>query len=118
MGDDPAIPLDEPVVAAQALDISKHGIRLASVYNVPVGSAVSVVAYYHGQGSVCLCGVVWKRVGPDNQLLYGLFIKTWGRLDRFLEKKLNEMEVDEAKTQPNKPTSGSSSSDCAPALAA
>jgi hypothetical protein len=45
MGDDPEIDVSEPIVAAEALDISKHGLRLQSLYNVPNGSVVSVIAY-------------------------------------------------------------------------
>jgi hypothetical protein len=93
MGDDPAIPVTEPVVPAEALDISKHGLRLESAYNVPVGTLVSVVTYYHGQGSVCICDVVWKRAGQGQKSLYGLYIKNWGKLDRLLERKLGEMEA-------------------------
>lgn len=96
MGDDPAIPVSEPVVPAEALDISKHGLRLASAYNVAVGSTVSVVTYYRGQGSVCLCDVVWKRVHDEKQSLYGLYIKNWGHLDPLLARKLNEMEAQES----------------------
>ncbi len=108
MGDDPAIPVVEPVVPAEALDISKHGLRLESTYNVPIGSMVSVVTYYQGQGSVCICEVVWKRAGSGNKALYGLYIKSWARLDKALEKKLNEMEASEAELK-NDDASGATS---------
>ena len=98
MGDDPLIPVSEPIVAAEALDISRHGLRLFANYNVPVGSVVSVVTYYQGQGSVCLCDVVWKRSDSDKKFLYGLFIKNWGRLDPLLDRKLTEMEPRETAT--------------------
>ncbi len=101
MGDDPSIPVSEPIVSAEALDISKHGLRLTSAYNVPVGTVVSVVTYYQSQGSVCLCDVVWKRM-EGKKILYGLYIKNWGRLDKLLEHKLNEMEASEIAEQKNK----------------
>lgn len=109
MGDDPAIPVAEPVVAAEALDISKHGMRLQSAYNVPVGTLVSVVTYFQGQGSVCICDVVWKRAGENNKALYGLYIKNWGKLDRLLERKLNEMEAIEAAERDGKAPNNASS---------
>ena len=94
MGDDPSIPNNRPIVAAVALDVSRQGMRLRSKYNVSVGSHLSAIAYYKDRDSVCLCEVVWKREDAG-QLLYGLFIKEWSKLDPVLNKKLTEMEKEE-----------------------
>jgi len=91
MGDDPRILSWEAVVPAEALDVSKHGLRLQSVYNVAVGSLLSIIAYYHEQESICLCEVVWKREA-DGQHMYGLYVKEWTRLDAILKRKLDAME--------------------------
>jgi hypothetical protein len=96
MGDDPTYSIDESVVEAEALDISKHGMRIASSYNAPVKSIISVIAYYMGQGSICMCEVVWKRE-ENGRFVYGLYIKSWSQLDRMLEKKLNLIEAEEQK---------------------
>lgn len=92
MGDDPNVASWEAVVPAVALDVSKHGLRLQSVYNVEVGSLISVIAYYRHRDSICLCEVVWKRAGAEGQHLYGLYVKEWTRLDPALQKQLDAME--------------------------
>lgn len=91
MGDDPNFSPEEAVVPGEALDLSKHGMRLRSVYNAPVGSFLSVIAYYKGRDSVCLCEVMWKA-NRESHLLYGLFVKEWSRLDPALEARLISME--------------------------
>ena len=96
MGDDPTIESWEAVVSAKALDVSKHGLRLESSYNVPVGALLSVIAYYHEQESICLCEVVWKRKAEGDHL-YGLYVKEWTCLDPALKRRLDAMESEEKK---------------------
>jgi PilZ domain len=91
MGDDPAVSPFEAVLKSTALDVSRQGMRLQTNYNVPVGSVLSGVVYFHGTESVCMCEVVWKREA-DDQNLYGLFIREWSKLDLGLEKQLSLME--------------------------
>ena len=95
-GDDPNISSWESVVQCTALDISKHGMRLASHYNVPVKSTISIIVYYRGYESICLCDVVWKRTVND-EFLYGLYIKEWSKLDSKLDAQLNAVEEEESK---------------------
>jgi len=97
MGEDPQISPWEVIIPGVALDISRQGMRLKVPYNVAVGSYLSVIAYYKGSESICLCEVVWKR--PDvGQTIYGLYIKEWSRMDDRLEKKLATVERTEAPT--------------------
>ncbi len=92
MGDDPSISSFEPVIPALGLDVSRKGLRLQSRYQVNVGSFLSAIVYYKGQGSVCLCEVVWKRE-EDGQFLYGLFIKEWSQLEMALDRELKRIET-------------------------
>lgn len=95
LGDDPSIPIAEAVVDGQALDVSKHGLRLQSRYNVPIGAMMSVVVYEGAHESVCICEVVWKR-GEPGAFLYGLFIREWSQIDRALARKLEVLDVPSA----------------------
>ncbi len=98
MGDDPAISSFEPVVSAVGLDVSRQGLRLKSRYCVSTGSFLSAIVYFRGQGSVCLCEVVWKRQeGQD--FLYGLFIKEWSKLELDLDRELKKIEIEKTKNQ-------------------
>ncbi len=92
MGDDSGISRLEAIVPGRALDISRHGMRLKVPYNVPNGSVLSVIVYFRGRESVCLCQVVWKRE-YEGEKLYGLFIKDWSKLDSMLERRLNSMTL-------------------------
>ncbi len=111
MGDDPKFPAWKPVVASEALDFSKHGMRLRSPYSVPLGSIISAVAYFKGHESVCLCEVMW-RVPSEDQFMYGLFIREWSKLDPALKDVLDKMEAQEKKAEDAKgsPQSASASS--------
>src|SRR5205814_1691300 len=91
MGDDPNISEFEAVVPAIALDVSRQGMRLQSRYQVAVGALLSAIVYFKGQGSVCLCTIVWKRE-QGNEQIYGLFIEEWSQLDLSLEKEFASME--------------------------
>ena len=91
MGDDPKISAWESVVQGTAFDISKHGVRIGSVYNVEVGALLSMVIYYRGCESICLCEVKWKR-SVDGEFLYGLYITEWSTLDRALGAQLDAIE--------------------------
>ncbi len=112
MGDDPTIGQWESVVPANALDLSKHGMRLKSHYNVNVGSLISVIAYYQHRDSVCLCEVVWKRPA-EGEILYGLYVKEWSRLDPGLRAKLESMEMDALKSESSTRTSAALAIDSA-----
>jgi hypothetical protein len=114
MGDDPRVSPWEAVVISEALDISKHGMRLKSLYNVPLGSIISAVTYYKNHESVCLCEVVWKSQA-ENQFLYGLFIREWSRLDPALKIILDQMEADEKKLDGNAPALAKTFPDLQPA---
>ncbi len=103
MGDDPQIPPTESIVPATALDISKEGLRLKSHYAAAVGSFVSAIVYFKGQGSVCLCEIKWKRE-DGNSLLYGLYVKEWCTLDPSLARKLKELENNSALSQETPPS--------------
>lgn len=92
MGDDPQTSRMESIVPGHALDVSRQGLRLKVPYNVPVGSVLSVILYYRGRESVCLCQVVWKR-DIGNERLYGLYIKDWSKLDALLEKRFSSMTI-------------------------
>ena len=94
MGDDPNISAFESVIPATALDVSRQGLRLKCHYQVNVGSFLSAIVYYKGQGSVCLCEVVWKRE-DKNEFLYGLFIKEWSQLELALNRELQAIEKKE-----------------------
>src|SRR4051812_284220 len=87
MGDDPAISVYEAVVAGEALDVSRTGMRLKVTYNAPVGSFLSVIIYYRNRESVCFCEVVWRREIMGEQL-YGLYIKEWSKMDQYLGDQL------------------------------
>lgn len=87
MGDDPSISRHEPLVRGQVLDVSLQGLRLKINYNVTLDSMLSVIVYYRGSESVCLCRVIWKR-DLMKEAVYGLFIKEWSKLDPLLKKKL------------------------------
>lgn len=104
MGDDPQISAFEAVVPAIALDISRQGLRLRTAYTVNVGTLLSAIVYYRGQGSVCLCEVVWKRE-IAGEFLYGLYIEEWPQLDSALEAQLKAIEREE--TAAHAPMSGS-----------
>lgn len=95
MGDDPAISAFEAIVEGRALDVSRQGLRLKVPYNVAMGSVMSVILYYRGRESVCLCKVMWKREILGDYL-YGLYIEEWSKLDSFLEQKLASMEKEES----------------------
>lgn len=92
MGDDPQTSRMESIIPGHALDVSRQGLRLKVTYNVPVGSVLSVILYYRGRESVCLCQVVWKRE-LGHEKLYGLFIKDWSKLDALLEKRFCSMTL-------------------------
>lgn len=92
MGDDPKISQWESVIEGTAMDISKHGLRLASPYNVNVGSLTSIVLYFRGHESICMCKVMWKRT-VNNEFLYGLYIEQWSKLDSALGAQLDAMET-------------------------
>jgi hypothetical protein len=114
MGDDPKVSPWEAVVSSEALDVSKHGMRLKSPYNVPHGSIISAVTYYKNHESVCLCEVVWKSQA-GNQFLYGLFVKEWSRLDPSLKVVLDQMEADEKKSDGSAPASAPNCTSLQPA---
>ncbi|MFN0117462.1 MAG: PilZ domain-containing protein [Elusimicrobiota bacterium] len=95
LGDDPVFSPFEAVVAGHALDVSMKGMRLKVPYNVPVGSILSVILYYKGHESICLCDVKWKTQ-EGSQKLYGLYIKEWCKLDRALSSALKEVIHSEA----------------------
>src|SRR5687768_5258041 len=84
MGDDPRISQFEPIVNGEALDVSRTGMRLKISYDVAAGTTLSVIVYYRRRESICLCRVMWRREISGEQV-YGLFIKEWSRLDRYLE---------------------------------
>jgi hypothetical protein len=92
MGDDPRVSRFEAIVSGNALDVSLQGMRLRVSYNVPVNSILSVIVYFRGHESVCLCQVVWK-VDQGREKLYGLYIKEWSKLDSMLERRLNSMTL-------------------------
>jgi hypothetical protein len=92
-GDDPRISQFEAIVNGEALDVSRSGMRLKVTYDVAVGTMLSVIVYYRRRESICLCRVMWRREVMGEQL-YGLFVSDWSRLDRFLEKELESMEID------------------------
>jgi len=100
LGDDPNLARWEAVVLSEALDVSKHGMRLRSPYNVPLGAIISAVTYYKNHESVCLCEVIWKAQA-GNHFLYGLFIKEWSEMDPQLKEILDRMETDEKKSESN-----------------
>ena len=90
MGDDLAVSSTEALVKAEAMDVSMHGLRIKTTYDVPTGSLVSVVFYFQNRESVCLCEVVWKRqIMGEN--VYGLFLKKWSFLDRSLDETLQAL---------------------------
>lgn len=91
LGDDPQIPQWEAVVPATAFDVSRHGMRIRTAYDVPVGLPVSAILYYKGMESIALCEAV-RKGSQNGQCVYGLFIKEWTRIDAALEKRLAEME--------------------------
>ncbi len=93
MGDDPHISQFEAIVDGEALDVSRGGMRLKVTYDVAIGTTLSVIVYYRHRESICLCRVMWRREVMGEQL-YGLFIKEWSRLDRFLELELESMEAE------------------------
>lgn len=98
MGDDPDISPFEAVVSGEALDVSRTGMRLKISYKVTVGTFLSVIIYYKGYESVCLCEVVWRRELMGEQL-YGLYTKEWSKLDYLLARQLDAMEEFPKKTQ-------------------
>lgn len=91
MGDDANFPLFEAVVPGKALDISKQGIRLESLYSVSVGSFISAIVYYKEQDSIALCEVMWKREALG-VFCYGLYIKEWSKIEPVLLKQLDVIE--------------------------
>ena len=91
LGDDPSISQFEAVIPGEALDVSRKGMRLKVTYRVPVGTFLSAMVYYKNRESICLCEVVWRRELMGEQL-YGLYVKEWSTLDRFLEEQLAKME--------------------------
>ena len=93
MGDDPRISQFEAIVDGEALDVSRGGMRLKVTYDVAIGTMLSVIVYYRHRESICLCRVMWRREVMGEQL-YGLFVKEWSRLDRFLERELESMEAE------------------------
>jgi len=106
MGDDPNISQFEAVIPGKALDVSKQGMRLKAMYNVSVGSLLSVVIYYKDRESVCLSEVVWKREELGEHM-YGLFFREWSKLDKHLDDKLTSMEqVELSGAKPSKPNCG------------
>ena len=104
MGDDPKVSDQESIVRGEVLDVSLTGLRLKVSYNVPVGSVLSVIVYYQGYESVCLCNVVWKRE-MINETVYGLYIKAWSKLDSNLRKKLESMQVSSPTPSPTQKSS-------------
>src|SRR5262245_9594959 len=92
LGDDPGISAWEAVVTATALDISRHGLRLKTAYNVPLGAVLSAIVYYEHAESVCLCEVVWKKE-IAGEFVYGLFIKEWSKMSRHLEDRLASLDT-------------------------
>lgn len=92
MGDDPEISPYESVVPGDALDISRSGMRMKVTYRVPVGTFLSVIVYYKGHDSICLCEVVWRREMMGEQL-YGLYVREWSKMDRLLENQLALMQT-------------------------
>jgi hypothetical protein len=94
MGDDPNVSEFESVVPAIALDVSRQGMRLQCHYQVAVGTLLSAIVYFKGQGSVCLCTVVWKRTEQKEQI-YGLFIEEWSQLDLTLQREFESIEKKE-----------------------
>lgn len=103
MGDDPNISQYEAVIPGTALDISRQGLRLKTMYSVQPNSLLSAIVYYRGQGSVCLCKVMWKRE-EMGEFVYGLFIEEWPQLDSALEEQLKSMEVKEAEVSSDSPS--------------
>lgn len=100
MGDDPTISQFEAVIPAVALDISRQGLRLRTTYAVELNSLLSAIVYFRGQGSVCLCKVMWKR-DEMGEHLYGLFIEEWPQIDPSLERQLKAMEIKDNSSMPS-----------------
>ena len=92
MGDDPRVSTFEAIVDGEALDVSRSGMRLKITYDVPLGTLLSAIVYYRHRESICLCRVMWRRDVMGEQI-YGLYIKEWSRLDRFLEEDLKIMQT-------------------------
>jgi len=90
MGDDPTVSPFEAIVPGTALDVSRQGMRVKAVYNVPIGAFLSVILYNDGGESVCLCEVVWKRQ-EEGETLYGVFTQEWSKLDPKLARALDAM---------------------------
>jgi hypothetical protein len=92
-GDDPRISPYEAIVDGEALDVSRGGMRLKVSYDVALKTILSVIVYYRNRESICLCEVMWRR-NNLGELVYGLFIKEWTRLDGYLEDELHRMELE------------------------
>ncbi len=95
MGDDPSVSPFEAIVPGTALDVSRQGMRVKALYNVPIGAFLSVILYNAGGESVCLCEVVWKRQEED-ETLYGVFTQEWSKLDPKLARVLDAMNEPKA----------------------
>ena len=91
LGDDPNYSPWEIVIAATALDVSMRGLRIKTLYDVPFGANLSVIVYFHGKESICLCDVVWKK-SLDGEFMYGLYFQGWTKLDKELEQVLFDLE--------------------------
>jgi|GEM_PF-6018867 len=91
LGDDVHYSPFEAVVEAEALDVSKKGMRLRSSYDAAVGSNLSVIIYFKGHESICLSKVVWKSADGDSYF-YGIYFDRWSTLDPDLAQKLSAME--------------------------
>lgn len=103
MGDDRTVNPYEVIIAGQALDVSRQGIRLLVSYNVSIGTILSVIVYFSGRESVCMCEVVWKREAMG-QKLYGLYIKQWSKMDSKLDHDLERIEASQQSSSDNSHT--------------
>lgn len=81
---------DQNVVAAEAVDVSFGGFKVKAPCEVAVGALLSVIAYFGGAESACLCEVVWRREG-DGAPLYGLRVHEWCEMAAPLKNALDDL---------------------------
>ena len=59
---------------SQIIDVSRDGFQVVTRNNVPIGSTMSLLAYFIGKNSVCQCEVRWKKE-ILGKFYYGLQVK-------------------------------------------
>jgi hypothetical protein len=93
MGDDPSVSQFEAIIHGVAMDVSRQGMRVKVPYNVPVGSMLSIILYsQQGGESLCLCEVMWRQ-DELGEPVYGVFTRSWSKLDARLAKIFESMEA-------------------------